>query len=298
MNINRKNYESYFTDYLDGSLTSAQLNELRVFLLLNDDLADMLESLHHAKLSVPQIRYLHKSVLKKDELHECNDYYAIATAEKCLTETDIHFIRQYPHADDLSGYYLKLKLKPDLRIRYSRKSRLYPPERFRILSYGTAVAASFLLLMGIGYLFYNRPSDAEEMLRVNTMFVPTPPGDTTIDQPSGKTQPQQRIKESRQENSRGRTTFAMKSKTEVFPPVSIRRQPLSGISLSTHIHESGLILKRKLIQPVSQPEIYLAEAANEWKSSEKNVFGDNIFTSMINTGRLIAEKIKNKEYRE
>lgn len=89
MNINRDNYESYFIDYLDGSLTPEQVGEVRAFLLLNEDLAEMLEDTDLVKLQIPHIKYSGKAALRKDELHACPDYYAIAAAENALTKEDI-----------------------------------------------------------------------------------------------------------------------------------------------------------------------------------------------------------------
>ena len=83
--ITRKNYEIYFIEYLDGTLSEAKAAELKTFLLLNPDLSALLEDTDKAKLKAPVLIYRKKNVLKKTEIQECPDYYAIATAETVLT---------------------------------------------------------------------------------------------------------------------------------------------------------------------------------------------------------------------
>ena len=85
MNINRNNYEKYFIDYLEGTLSKDDIHDLRVFLLFNQDLAELLDDIAKIKLTAPSVRYTRKENLKKDELHACKDYYAIAIA--CLLYT-------------------------------------------------------------------------------------------------------------------------------------------------------------------------------------------------------------------
>jgi len=69
MNINRNNYEKYFIDYLEGTLSKDDIHDLRVFLLFNQDLAELLDDIAKIKLTAPSVRYTRKENLKKDELH-------------------------------------------------------------------------------------------------------------------------------------------------------------------------------------------------------------------------------------
>ena len=52
MNINRNNYEKYFIDYLEGTLSKDDIHDLRVFLLFNQDLAELLDDIAKIKLTV------------------------------------------------------------------------------------------------------------------------------------------------------------------------------------------------------------------------------------------------------
>ena len=51
MNINRNNYEKYFIDYLEGTLSKDDIHDLRVFLLFNQDLAELLDDIAKIKLN-------------------------------------------------------------------------------------------------------------------------------------------------------------------------------------------------------------------------------------------------------
>ena len=66
MNINRNNYEKYFIDYLEGTLSKDDIHDLRVFLLFNQDLAELLDDIAKIKLTAPSVRYTRKENLKKE----------------------------------------------------------------------------------------------------------------------------------------------------------------------------------------------------------------------------------------
>ena len=62
MNINRNNYEKYFIDYLEGTLSKDDIHDLRVFLLFNQDLAELLDDIAKIKLTAPSVRYTSKKM--------------------------------------------------------------------------------------------------------------------------------------------------------------------------------------------------------------------------------------------
>ena len=76
MNINRKNYEAYFIDFLDGNLSSEQMEELRSFLMLNPDLAGELDDVKMVmsdfSFGTPE-PFLNKDALFKPELPISHD---------------------------------------------------------------------------------------------------------------------------------------------------------------------------------------------------------------------------------
>ena len=148
MNINRNNYEKYFIDYLEGTLSKDDIHDLRVFLLFNQDLAELLDDIAKIKLTAPSVRYTRKENLKKDELHACKDYYAIAIAENSLSTQDISDIKHSSRKQEITKQaevYRQLKLTPDTKIRYTRKSKLYH-SAYRQLGYKYSSIAAILLL--------------------------------------------------------------------------------------------------------------------------------------------------------
>ena len=65
MKINRRNYEHYFIDYLDGKLDPDQEKILLSFLDFNPDLQEELEGLKSTKLIPGEFSYTNKDFLLK-----------------------------------------------------------------------------------------------------------------------------------------------------------------------------------------------------------------------------------------
>lgn len=102
--------------------------ELKAFLLVNRDLEDQLQSVENCRLPIPLEHFPDKESLKKDIVHECPDYYAIAAAENTLTENDRKTLKMRKDTavfQALTQTYRKLKLRPDLSIQFEQKARLY-----------------------------------------------------------------------------------------------------------------------------------------------------------------------------
>lgn len=295
MNINRNNYESHFIDYLDGRLTPQEVSELHVFLLLNDDLAELLEDTDKMKLTVPELKYPYKDCLKKDSLHGCPDYYAIAASEKCLTEEDSYFISK--HTDYLISepIYRKLKLKPDVTIQYPKKKHIYRKDH-RILFLRSAVAAMMLLLGGSSYVYFNHITPSVLVQAEKAMIIPPVSEIENIDIST--------IKISNSTITSNNTRLA--SPATISIPVEAEKENLpimkpicqAAQQIPAPNKDYSLASSQQIRATVNEPEIYLAEAASNWKSSESRILSDNIISSMIEAGKVIAEKIRNKEFYE
>lgn len=296
MNINRDNYESYFTDYLDGQLSQKEIKEMRIFLLLNDDLAELLEDTDQMKLKYIHLKYHNKESLKKDILHGCPDYYAIAAAEECLTEEDIRFTAKHIDYLESEPIYRKLKLNPDSSIHYQNKKRLYRKDH-RIVFLRSAVAAVMLLLGGSSYLYLKHHTYPALTLAETSMIIPAIPHIEHID-----------ILSINEINSTITSNNKSITKVSTTTPHSITSEKES-LAVMEAIYQApnripqsdndySLVSSPQMKVTVNQPEIYLAEAASNWKSSENHILSDNIITSMINAGKMIAEKIRNKEFYE
>ena len=290
MNINRDNYESYFIDYLDGSLTPEQVGEVRAFLLLNEDLAEMLEDTDQVKLQIPHVKYSGKAALRKDELHACPDYYAIAAAENALTKEDIKLASKSNDSLLTDNIYFKLKLKPDTGILYPHKKRLYRKQR-PFVYLRIAAAAACVLFLGTGYFFLNRQADTAGMSLAQTIVIPpmVPVDVIEINDFIKPTESNTSIPNKR-----------VKHAVEKTEPQTVREsiaimEPLYAAETRLALPENNyhLITNHHYVTSASQPEIHLAKSASEWKASNNLIQSDNIVASVIQAGRIIAEKIRN-----
>lgn len=281
MKINRNNYESYLIDYLDGNLTPEEIRETEAFLLLHNDLSELLEEWNEATLKCPDISYNHKSLLKKDVLHGCPDYYAIAAAENCLTAQDKDFLKKHPVYQKEIPFYSKLKLQSNPEIQYLSRKKLYRsvlPIRLALRYSAIAVVAAIFLI--IGSLFSLNP------LKENSSRI-------TL----SKIEKISLNKDIKLCNSIPSIEIIpiVNQKQIIIPREILKPIPRSSLPSTMLISsppEISLIHDKPIIT-VLQPEIYLAENASVWKTSERNILSDNIFNSMISASKSWAEKLKN-----
>lgn len=285
MNINRQNYEIYFIDYIDGTLTSKEVKELYKFLLLNDDLRELLECQSEVKLQAPNIVYEKKTMLKKDKLHECTDYYAIAITEHSLTTHDKEFIRKYPVSKEDIAIYQKIKLKCDARIHYPNKAQLYHRSKIYLTTLQRYISAAILiLLVGINYLLYSQQAERIELPIAQTILIPYNQGI---------------------ESKQIAISLTIKKyATPLNTPLPEERIELSLMELnystivrlsSVNPHHS-LISQDGIIMSVKPPEMYLTEAAHTWKEDRAHLLSDNIISSMRDTGKAITQRLKIKYF--
>ena len=164
--ITRKNYEIYFIEYLDGTLSEAKAAELKTFLLLNPDLSALLEDTDKAKLKAPVLIYRKKNVLKKTEIQECPDYYAIATAETVLTPEENQQLgkrKSDQNFQKLVNTYRQFKVKPDKNIRFEKKKALYhKPAYGKLIIRISAAAAIVMLMISMGRFLIHRSSHSRQ----------------------------------------------------------------------------------------------------------------------------------------
>lgn len=298
MKINRNNFESYFIDYLDQKLTFTESRELYAFLLLNDDLREQLDDLEEIKLKAIPVEYPHKSILKKDELQECPDYYAIAMAENALTQSDVIFLNKHTEYQELTSVYKKLKLKTNPNIRFSKKSHLYRPVKAaRLIRFSLIGAAIVCLFLGITHLIQPVTDCRNTYVQIPTSLIIPDAPDTELADLSILTATKNEIFPNKKKQTRIFTEYA-ENKT--------CRDELSIMQINTLpaiVKVPEVTLAYELISNYPayftfQSEIYLAESASIWKSSERNIFSDNIFNTMIQAGKLLAEKLKIKTDQE
>jgi hypothetical protein len=170
MKINQDNYEQYFLDHTEGSLSPDMERELELFLEANPDLKPVLESYDPTPLPAPKITSNRlKSRLKKNihptvHINEANvDEWLSADAEGQLGIAEKsefqEFIRQN-HAYEYDRTLMLLsRLEPDLSVIYQNKNQLKKKAAalplVRLSWAIPAVAALILVFFGIKFL--NRP---------------------------------------------------------------------------------------------------------------------------------------------
>lgn len=144
MKINRENYEIFFIDYLDGSLSDDQIKDLESFLLINPDLKEELEGLERAilipqNLSFPEKNSLYRSSLSTKLSEKNFEDHCIAYLEGDLDQNQIAvFEKLIENNPDLKNEFLKYQntiLKKDLSIIFPDKSSL----KKKVLPLGSAV---------------------------------------------------------------------------------------------------------------------------------------------------------------
>ena len=295
MNVTRNNYESYFIDYLDGNLSPVKLRELNAFLLLNPDLAEQLEELPTNRLKVPEVEYPNKSLLRKDQLHACPDYYAIAATENILTKTDIEYIKQHTDLEKNKSLYQYLKFKPDSQIKYPYKSKLYRTIlSIKSLKISTIAAAVILLFGSVHWWSRQSIPNTPQISKIFYCPIPIQVDIITIPQKEKNRPNIQATKQHPQIKPKKRVPL-LKENSEKIHLISF---PLTQLQASVPTMTLALPKSNQHQPNITKSEIYLAESACVWKPSEKNFLSDNIFSSVINAGKMLAEKIKTKERNE
>lgn len=295
--ITKENYEIYFTDYMDGKLPPSTAGELKTFLLLHPDLEEIFEGMNEIRLKPATVQFSRKSELKKEDIHECTDYYAIAASEGTLTEKDKQAIRlraENKEFQSLVNIYGQLQLRPDPAIRFEHKGRLYRKSlKYQWLLKGAA-AAAILLIITAAVILLRYPQQTELLVAETIPLqqeIPATPEWTLKPMGSLKTAPQP-IKQ--KQISKQTTTIAIRVETvEKTDVMKIIPQPMNKMicNLATNSYEQ--------LQPsenISIPEIQLCTNAEKWKSSEGSFQSRDIFTSFVSAGKDIAERIKNKEF--
>ena len=172
MKINRKNYEPYFIDLLDGTLSGEMVDELLDFLRLNPDLAEELKGLEGIKLQPEEpVKFNHSNLLKTGfDQPEIFDETCIRSIEKDLSEKEEeefqHYLKQNKKAEAEYHLFKATISEPDLFIEYPKKSSLKHTIKIRPYWY----AAAAVLLLGIVFWF-NAPQ--QEIVEPVAKAVPT-----------------------------------------------------------------------------------------------------------------------------
>lgn len=172
MDINRNNYESWFMDYLDGTLDAAGEEILMTFLEFNPDLKSELEGLRMVELEAGDIEYDLKASLRrpsdltvKQDVLDDFEGFCISGIEDQLSPVEEILLKEIidenPESAETYRLFASTILKADTSISFPGKSRLkrrfiqLPSARMRI----AAIAASLILLLSLPFVFRNAVQD-------------------------------------------------------------------------------------------------------------------------------------------
>lgn len=155
MKINRSNYESYFIDYIDGTLPDDLVDELLDFLQENPDLAEELNAAKDISLKPQSSTFDFKERLYKNSNDgaESFEMQAVAYLESDLNEANKEqFLAEI--ADDsakLKTLHLlqHAKLSPDFAIKYPDKKELLRRSNKTFYLWATRVAALLLIFFSV-----------------------------------------------------------------------------------------------------------------------------------------------------
>jgi hypothetical protein len=156
--IDRNNYETFFIDYLDGSLPIDEIDLLLDFLTENPNLAEELKGLEKIKLESISNSQNDFSFLKKNDLDltEIFEETCIRSIENELSPNELknfeEYLLQNKESQDIFELFRSTVSEPDPFIIYDQKNRL--KKKTIVFKYWYAVAAIFIL----GLMFFI-PSD-------------------------------------------------------------------------------------------------------------------------------------------
>ncbi|WP_343748281.1 hypothetical protein [Fluviicola sp.] len=154
--IHIDNYESYYLDYLEGTLSDSERVAFEEFLTAHPELQLEDEELVFLDDAPELLSPLEKELLKKEEDRivsaESLDYFAIGRVEKVLSQTENAqldaYISQHPEAGKTVEAYQETRLAPHVVV-YENKEELKHKEiafvSWRLLAAVTSAAAILVL---------------------------------------------------------------------------------------------------------------------------------------------------------
>ena len=182
MKINKKNYELYFTDYLDNKLNVNEIAELMIFLTNNPNLENELTEIKNIKLSNKNnIIFNKKSLLYKDtDTEEITDFEnkCIAFIENDLSENEKNTLLNNINLDTdkqkTFEIFNNIKLTANKSIKFDNKELLrhnlkVSYKRKLFISYLSSAAA--VLLFVFMFNFFKHEQQVNNYDKVNFSYL-------------------------------------------------------------------------------------------------------------------------------
>ncbi len=236
MKIDRSNYESYFIDYIDGTLADDLVDDLLDFLKENPDLAEELNAVKSMTLEPPQSSFTAKESLYKnaDDISDSFEMQAVAYLEGDLKENvQETFLKEIADdSDKLKTLHLlqKAKLTPNFAIEYPNKKELLRRKNRAIYFWVPRVAALLLVFFSVWAIVpRNQRSVTDSQLADQMQVQQTPPNiDLTIET-------RDKIASNVEEQSQVEETFEKPAKSE---KITVEAKPVKRILVQPVITET------------------------------------------------------------
>ncbi len=196
MRIDRTNYEIFFLDYFEGSLSPGQAEELMAFLDAEPDLRAEFEAFEMVTLDEvdDKVVFAGKDSLKRGQVTSANyEWYFAAYAEGDLSAEERSateaFAATSPAMQRELDLMQKTRLQPDLSIKFAGKSALKRrkviPLYTQMMRYGAA-AAVILFMATLFFMDMPQPKDPQlaDLPVTREEVAPAPAPEITPQQPS------------------------------------------------------------------------------------------------------------------
>jgi len=273
MQINRKNYEAFMLDYLEGNLSLSERTAFEVFLDENTDLKSHIFQPENLRLLPDPVFFHNKDSLKKDPL----------TSLRTLPEPDLTFIafiendlpitsktaflkkaKEEPSIHNTLTQYEKVILKADQVVFKNKKSLKksafsIPP---RIIQMATTAAAIVIFLLL--YQFFTNKFHSPEPSPVSEVVIATPTYSEKTKQPSSLMPPnKQESKIVPRKIQSSKEKFTMRSRATLAENTRHRLPPMRLLISPATKERPEVIQSSLLTSEVQPPTLYFTQLFGE-----------------------------------
>ena len=162
MKITRNNYETFFIDYLEGTLDNKMVDDFIEFLQQNPDLKEELSLFENVSIEQEEITFNKKELLLKEKYDVEKEFNEAAIAElegdislseKAEFET---YLSTHPEKQKDAELFRLTKLQPDHSVTFRKKDKLYHRSTLRtVYMWSMRVAAVIVVLLAV-YIFIDK----------------------------------------------------------------------------------------------------------------------------------------------
>src|SRR6056297_1202534 len=160
MKITRNNYETFFVDYLEGTLDENLVDNFLEFLQQNPDLKEELSLMDTAPIEPDATVFANKEKLYKEkyDAEETFNKAAIALIEGVISTSEKKefdaYLLKHPEKQKEVKQFQQTKLQPDSSVVFAHKTKLYRrPLGKTIFMWSSRVAAVLVVALAIYALF-------------------------------------------------------------------------------------------------------------------------------------------------